>query len=551
MALNFNKINNVSAATKSAISRKSAQTLPNNPSERGYSAEEIKRRFYQPILDAANSALAEIDRVVNEANLTFSQVSDELDNFIDTTKITEAYKVELDNNSWIFNNESNMYELVVTKEEHKINDYKEIGVNMFLLDGDGKYIQVNQFEVGTDGTIRCFHETNGAGYLSIYVKREGFIVGNTIVDADHVIGLAKVGRTNSFKDLDDLPNLEQMETNGIVLSKIISGGQPVNTAKYAEQSETATYAKTSGAATSADTAFTANNAIADQFGVNIHNGYSKQNGNYPNLTAGKASTAEKAIADEDGINIKTNYSKQNGTYPDMVVGLATNATNATKAQKATRATYDENGASFVSAYAKKIGVYNGMSVGQAAVADSLSENGKIPRGVTGFTTQHWDHTDSISTTKHSFEVAKNQVTFLNITLTATLYIESENYGNISLSGYGIKVYSPSENCHYWMGNLQGQRSASGKYFSNVKRADLKNISIAGLNISKVVSGGILSHKESDDDNNESGILCDTEGIKNSGNYCSYYAEDPGEDWALDETSYILISNFIVKTNKAL
>ena len=38
-------VKNVSAETKSAITRKSAQTLPINPSERGYSAEEIKRRF--------------------------------------------------------------------------------------------------------------------------------------------------------------------------------------------------------------------------------------------------------------------------------------------------------------------------------------------------------------------------------------------------------------------------------------------------------------------------------------------------------------------------
>lgn len=38
-------INNVSQATKSAIARKSAQSLPHNPSEKGYSAEEIKRRI--------------------------------------------------------------------------------------------------------------------------------------------------------------------------------------------------------------------------------------------------------------------------------------------------------------------------------------------------------------------------------------------------------------------------------------------------------------------------------------------------------------------------
>lgn len=544
MALNFNKINPVSAETKSAISRKSAQTLPNNPSERGYSAEEIKRRFYQPILDAANSALAEIDRVVNEANITFSQVSDELDNFIDTTRITEAYKVELDNTSWSLNESTQMYELIITKAEHNIQDYKEIGVNMFLLDGNGKYTQVNQFEVGIDGAVRCFHETNGAGYISIYVKREGFIVGSTVVDADHVVGLAKVGRTNDFNDLDNIPDLEQMSTNEVMISKIISGGQAVHKATYAEESDTATYAKTSGAADSAETALTANNAIADQFGVNIHNGYSKQNGNYPSMIVGKSITTDKATGDEEGINIKSNYAKQNGSYPNMSVGNATNALNSTNSVNSQKATSDSNGANIASTYAKQNGSYSGMSVGKAT--EAILVTGKIASAVTATTQATTDRSAKISTTQHAFNVVNNQITFLNISLTATLYVESKNYGGITLSGYGIKVYSPSENCYYWMGNLQGQRGASGDYFSNVKRADLKGIGIAGLNINKVVSGGILSHKESDDDNNESGILCDTEGIKNSGNYCSYYAEDPGEDWALDEHSYISITNFIVK-----
>lgn len=370
MALNLDKIKNVSAETKSAISRKSAQTLPNNPSERGYSAEEIKRRFYQPTLDAANSAIAEIDRVVNEANKTFSQVSDELDNFIDTTKITEAYKVTLDNSSWILNDETNMYELYISKEEHGIDDYKEIGVNMFLLDGNGKYTQVNQFEVGTDGTVRCFHETNGAGYISIYVKREGFIVGSSVVDADHVVGLAKVGRTNNFEDLDNKPNIDQMTTNEIMISKIISGVQTVNKATNADNATTATYAQTSGAATSADTALTANTAVSDQFGVNLHTGYAKQNGNYPNMTTGRSNNADNAKADEDGVNIKSNYAKQNGNYSNMSVGKATNADNATNATNAQKAVADANGANIANTYAKVSGTYPNLTAGQATKATS-------------------------------------------------------------------------------------------------------------------------------------------------------------------------------------
>ena len=60
------RIQNISAETKSAIQRKSAYSLPNNPTDSGYKANDIRNAFYKPIIDAANSALTEIDRVVNE-----------------------------------------------------------------------------------------------------------------------------------------------------------------------------------------------------------------------------------------------------------------------------------------------------------------------------------------------------------------------------------------------------------------------------------------------------------------------------------------------------
>ena len=147
-------INKVSQATKSAIARKSAQSLPNNPSEKGYSAEEIKRRFYQPIIDAANSALAEIDRVVNEANISFGEIRQDLDNFIDTANIKEPFKLNLNSSNWNYNEDLKLYEVFITPEEHKIEDYREIGVDMFLIDGKGMYSQVNQFEIDLNGVIR-------------------------------------------------------------------------------------------------------------------------------------------------------------------------------------------------------------------------------------------------------------------------------------------------------------------------------------------------------------------------------------------------------------
>ena len=62
------KIQKTSAEVKSAIQRKSAYSLPNNPTDSGYKANDIRNAFYKPIIDAANSALTEIDRIVDELN---------------------------------------------------------------------------------------------------------------------------------------------------------------------------------------------------------------------------------------------------------------------------------------------------------------------------------------------------------------------------------------------------------------------------------------------------------------------------------------------------
>ena len=358
-------VKKVSAETKSAITRKSAQTLPINPSERGYSAEEIKRRFYQPIIDAANSAIAEIDRVVDEVNTALGQVDGNLEDFIETSKIKEAYKLTLNKDTWVLNSQTNMYEVIISATTHGITNYKEVGVDMYLLDGDGNYISVNQYEIQSDATVRCFHENNGAGYLSIYVKREGFIIGTSVVDAEHVMGLAKVGLTNKYEDLDELPDLSTMYDNEEMISKIITGGQKVNSAKNADSAINSTYASTSGTADNATNADNADKAVADQYGVNISNGYCKQNGTYANLKAGKATLADTAKADEDGMNIKGNYAKQNGTYPSMTVGKATNADNAVNADVADKAVKDNNGAKISDTYATKTGVHPNMTVGKS------------------------------------------------------------------------------------------------------------------------------------------------------------------------------------------
>lgn len=70
------KINKVSESVKTAIKRKSAYALPDNPTYLGYRAKEIKEVFYRPIVDETNSVIAEIDRVVDEANSLNDELRD-------------------------------------------------------------------------------------------------------------------------------------------------------------------------------------------------------------------------------------------------------------------------------------------------------------------------------------------------------------------------------------------------------------------------------------------------------------------------------------------
>lgn len=367
------KVKNVSAETKNAIVRKSAQSLPTNPSERGYSAEEIKRRFYQPILDAANSALSEIDRVVNEFNNSMGQMEHNFNWLVEKSLIKEPYKLTLNQDTWVFNEQSGLYEITIPASEHGFENYDEIGVDMFLLDGQGKFTHVNQFEVKSDASVRIFHENNGAGHISIYIKREGYISSKEVIDAENVLGLSKVGKTNNFEDLDNKPNLNIMYSNEEILAKIIGGGQVVDKAVNADKATKADYASTSGASDYSSKAEFATKAKCDANGAEIPLVYAKQNGSYDGLRAGEAATADKAIADENGVNIQNRYAKQDGTYPSMIVGKATNADKASKADDSTKATNDGSGNNIESTYAKKNGTYSGMSVGNATKATSADK----------------------------------------------------------------------------------------------------------------------------------------------------------------------------------
>ena len=74
--MSVNKISRTTKAVKSAILRKSVRTLPNNPSAKGYKAEEIKQAMYEFVTGDSNSVMNEQDRIVGEINTAIDEINE-------------------------------------------------------------------------------------------------------------------------------------------------------------------------------------------------------------------------------------------------------------------------------------------------------------------------------------------------------------------------------------------------------------------------------------------------------------------------------------------
>ena len=64
----------VSDETKEKIRKLSAESLPINPSAKGMKPEEVKKAFYEPIIDGSTSILKELQRIIDEANVVYGYI---------------------------------------------------------------------------------------------------------------------------------------------------------------------------------------------------------------------------------------------------------------------------------------------------------------------------------------------------------------------------------------------------------------------------------------------------------------------------------------------
>lgn len=101
------QIGKVPESIKQRIRNKSVLNLPNNPSERGFTAEELKRRFANTVVDTDTAnAIAQIDRIVDEINAENTSVNEKI----------KGYIREFVKDDWV--QERDGYKLTIPQSEH-------------------------------------------------------------------------------------------------------------------------------------------------------------------------------------------------------------------------------------------------------------------------------------------------------------------------------------------------------------------------------------------------------------------------------------------------
>ncbi len=104
------QIGKVPEAIKQRIRNKSVLNLPNNPSERGFTAEELKRRFANTVVDTDTAnAIAQIDRVVDEINAENESLNGKI----------KGYIKEFNKDDWTLE-EAGTYKLAIPQSEHEL-----------------------------------------------------------------------------------------------------------------------------------------------------------------------------------------------------------------------------------------------------------------------------------------------------------------------------------------------------------------------------------------------------------------------------------------------
>lgn len=158
-------INKITPEQRELMKQKSAQSLPDVPSSKGWTPKNFKNAITKPLFDNQNSFISEINRIVEETNFEFENkldIQDEKvynldttfnDNFEFANSCIEYYK-ENGSNKIYFGNIStsngkvqNTYRCVglITSSRHKIGQQILYSYKVLIIRADG-LIEVNDGE---------------------------------------------------------------------------------------------------------------------------------------------------------------------------------------------------------------------------------------------------------------------------------------------------------------------------------------------------------------------------------------------------------------------
>lgn len=68
-------IKKISQDVVDKIEKKTAKSLPDQPSKLGYSPDQIKKRLYRALTDEEDSLVSEINRIVDEVNQALTEMN--------------------------------------------------------------------------------------------------------------------------------------------------------------------------------------------------------------------------------------------------------------------------------------------------------------------------------------------------------------------------------------------------------------------------------------------------------------------------------------------
>ena len=227
------RVQKASEETKNSIKRKSAHSLPVNPSERGWKPDEIKRAFYAPITETAQSVLAEQDRIVSEVNEALDAHDERMDSQDEATKAALDRIVSEVNEALDAHDEATKASLKLVEETSataldKANDAtekvaefrEEIGTEDLITGGKTVKASVNE-AVNTANMAKTQSDTVRTNLINLSAQVQG--IGRTYVVSDFTHFIDFLNGNKSIELKEDRDGNGVVETYNIYIGDLKSG----------------------------------------------------------------------------------------------------------------------------------------------------------------------------------------------------------------------------------------------------------------------------------------------------------------------------------------